>query len=541
VIPPTPDAGPGRGEEFRGRRVATNSMIVIVGQVLFTAIGLVTTPVTLSHIGVIEFGLWTIITTAVGYITVVDPGFGDMVTRYGARAHLEGDRALGARLCSLASLFWLGLGALLLPLVLWLVPLYVGTLHLHPGLDSVADRYFYWGFAITVAGSLAAIMSSRLTATGDQWLVTVIDTTTRLLYCVLLLVLLFKGYRLNALVFATSAQIVLTFLVTCFYVVRRAGPLYGNPLRLHGALVREVVRFGGWLQLGGALEALTYETDPVVIGALVSVPRVTSYGIGQRVARQSTYFAFIAQTSILPAISAAHAAREGLGAIRRMYTRANRMVVLLGCVIGGAVLGMAPVIIAAWFGRPYLFADGATCLAVLALMLGLPRPATAATIMALGRVGLGVRAQFLAFAVNLPLTLLLVRPMGMFGVMLATVIAKLAATTYLLIRFHRLVEGTARELLFSWLYKLLLAILAGAGAARLALAFLPHSVVHQRLPALGALVVLGALYLVVFSAVLRATRYFGGDDLTWFAEILPGPLSRLVSNETVRRLAGAAR
>jgi len=541
VTPSGPETSPaGRGTEFRGKRVATNSMIVIVGQVLFTAIGLVTTPVTLSHVGVVEFGLWTIITSAVGYITVVDPGFGDMVTRYGARAHLAGDRVLGARLGSLATLFWLGIGVVFIPLLLWAVPLYVGHLHLHPGLDSVAENYFYWGYAITVAGSLVAIMSSRLTAIGDQWLVTTIDTVTRLVYCAMLLALLFRGYKLNALVVATSAQIAITFLATCFFVLRRAGALYGNPFRLHGGLVREVVRFGGWLQLGGALEALTYETDPLVIGAVVGVKRATPYGIGQRVARQSTYFAFIAQTSILPAISAAYAANEGLAAIRRMYERANRMVVLLGCVIGGAVLGMAPVIIAAWFGRAYLFADGATCLAVIALMIGLPRPATAAVIMAMGRVGIGVRAQFLAFAINLPLTLLLVRPMGMFGVMLATVIAKLVATAYLLVTFHRLVEGSARELLFSWLNKLLLAIFMAAGAARLALGLLPISVVHDRIPALGALAALGALYVVVFSVVLRVTRYFKSDDLVWFSQILPGPIGRVVARPAVRRLAGTA-
>lgn len=528
-----------RGDAFRGRRVAYNSVAMIGGQIAITLIGLVTTPVTLSHVGLVEFGLFVTITTSIAYITIIDPGFGDMVTRYGARAHIEGDRTLGARLCSLFSLFWIGIGLLGLPLFVWLMPLYVHHINLSPGLRGVAIEFFYWAYAYLVFGSVASILTARLTAIGDQWLVTVIDTATRVAYGVLVLVLLFDGFKLKALIVASSAQLVLQIGATLYFVVRRAGAPFGNPMRLDRHLIKEVSRFGGWLQLGGVLEALTYDTDPLIIATFVSVARVGTYSIGQRVARQSTYFAYIAQSSILSAISAAYAANEGLVAMRRMYTRANRIVVLTGGVIGGAVLGMAPVIIAAWFGRSYQYGDAVSCLAAAGLMLGLPRPVAAAVIMAMGRVGLGVRAQVLAFLVNLALTLALVGPLGMFGVLWGTVIGKLVATTYLLVRFHRMVDGSARELLYAWLTKLLVAIAAGAGVARLIIYELPRSTVNERLPALAALCGLGAAYLVVVAIVLRATQYFGTEDLAWFGDILPARLSRVVRSRTVHWVLGA--
>jgi len=538
------DAGPSaqRGAEFRGRRVATNSMTMLSGLVLFTLIGFVTTPVVLSHVGLVEFGLWTLIMTTVAYITVVDPGFGDLITRYGARAHLEGNRALAARLCSLATVVWLGFGLLLLPFVLWVVPAWIPHLHLHAGLNHVAEEYLYWGYGYTIAGCVSANMSSRLTAIGDQWLVTIIDAATRLVYAGVLLGMLLTGSKLSALVVSSSIQLGLTYVVTIGIVWARAGAPYGNPLRLHGALVREATRFGGWLQLGGVLELLTYETDGLVIGTFDSVARVGTYGIAQRAAGMTTYFGFFAQSSMLAAISAAHAAGEGLVAMRRMYRRAVRLVALLGGAIAGALLGTAPVFLAFWLNRypgGVRITDAATCLAVAALLVGLPRPAAAATIMAMGRVGIGVRAQFAAFVINLVLTIALVRPFGMFGVMLATVIAKIAATSYLLARFHRLVEGSASELLFSWAGKLLFAIGAGAGACRLALLFLPDDVVHHRGPAFVALVPLVLLYVVVFALVIRTTRYFSEEDLAWFAEILPSPLARVVKSRGTRRLLGA--
>jgi O-antigen/teichoic acid export membrane protein len=534
-------AVPRRGAEFRGRRVAINSMTLLGGQILFSLLGFVTTPVVLSHVGLLEFGLWGLIMTTVAYITVVDPGFGDLITRYGAQAHVRGDRALGARLCSLASIVWIGFGILGLPIILWAIPAWIPHLHLGTGLARVSLEFFQWGYAYTVAACLTANLSSRLSAIGDQWLVTLIDAATRLVYAGVLLGMLFSGSKLSALVIASSVQLVVTYVVTFVFVSKRAGSPYGNPLSLDRSMIREMTRFGSWLQLGGVLELLTYETDAFVISTFVSVRRNGTYTIAQKPAVLTTYFGFLAQSSMLSAISAAYAAGEGLAAMRRMYTRANRLVALLGSLIGGMLLGTAPVFLAFWLGSyqgGIPLTDAATCLAVAALLIGLPRPAAAATIMAMGRIGLGVRAQAAAFVINLGLTIALVKPMGMVGVMLATVIAKLVATAYLLVRFHRLVEGSARELLFSWMTKLLVAIMAGAGCARLVLLALPDAVVHQRLAAFGALALLGGVYALVFALVIRVTRYFRNEDLSWFEEILPGPLARVVSHRVTRVILG---
>lgn len=536
-----PDVPAQRSDAHRGRRVAVNSMTMLSGQILFTIIGFATTPVVLSHVGLTEFGLWTLITSTVAYITVVDPGFGDLITRYGARAHLEGDRALAAKLCSLASIVWLGIGALGLPLLLFALPAWIHHLHLHTGLANVAIRFFDWGYAYTVFGCLQAILSARLTAIGDQWLVTIIDAATRLVYAGVLLGLLLTGSRLGALVIASSAQVLLTYVVTLGFVWKRAGPAYGNPLGLQGSLVREATRFGGWLQLGGVLELLTYETDGFVIGTFVpsGIQRVGTYGIATKAAGMTTYFAFFAQSSLLAAISAAYAAGEGLEAMRRMYRRAVRLVALIGGTIAGGLLGTAPVFLAFWlnhYAGGVTITDAAACLAVGALLVGLPRPAAAATIMAMGRVGIGVRAQLAAFCINLVLTVALVGPLGILGVMLATLVAKIVATGYLLVRFHRLVEGRASDLLFSWATKLVCAIGAGAGACRLALSFLPADVVQHRGPAALALLGLGVLYLLVVAVMIRATRFFSAEDLDWFADILPGPLGRAATSPVARLL-----
>jgi O-antigen/teichoic acid export membrane protein len=530
-----------RGPEYRGGRAATNSVVMALGQLFVLVIALVTTPITFNRLGYTEFGIWTLALSAIGYITVIDPGFTDLVTRYGAQARVRGETHVAARICALGSLVWLGFGAVLTPLVILLVPLAVHHLGLNPGVASVATSFFYWSYALVVFGSLQATLSGRLTGIGEQWLVTTIDVATRVVYAVVLVALLWHGWRLSAIVAATTTQFALAYLATFVAIARRDGVPYASPRGLDRQVLRDLFRFGGLLQFNSLLDTLTYETDPVVIAVLVGPQATALWGIAQRLSRQITYFAYIPQSNVLPAIAASHAAGEGLEAMRRMYVRANRIVVLLGAFLAGTIIAFGPIMLRAWLFHSFTTAPHdasiATILVALTMMAGLPRPVTANAILAMGRVGLGVRAQIMAFVVNVVLTLALVGPMGLNGVLLGTVVAKVVATTYLTVRFAKIVESTFFELVWPWLAPLLAITTLTAVAGRVAMHLWPGAHEHW-LTAFVALIVLGLAYSGLYALGLRLTHYFSAEDLEWLKGTAPGRLGRVLSPRVIELLSG---
>lgn len=535
-----------RGEEYRGRRAARNSMSLLLNKVPIAVVALVTTPFAINKLPLDEVGVWTLAATTLGYIAIADPGFSDIVTRYGAQGRVRGDLRVAARIATLGSLLWLAFGILMAPVVWAIVPVAMdhvqATTHLAlaTSVRAASVTFFYWFFAIIVFTSIQATVSGQLVAHGDLWIVACIDAATRVIYGAVMITLLLRGWTLSAIVAATVVQYVLAYLATIAAIIWRGGRPYGDPRKLDPALRRELFRFGGLLQFNSLLDTLTYETDPVVLGFALGADSAAVWSIANRLAIQVTAVASIPQSNVLPAMSASHAATEGLAAMRRIYVRAQRVIMLTGAFVAGTIIAVGPLLLKAWLGRPFTLhhsATVATVLVALVMIAGLPRQATANAILALGRVGIGVKPNVVAFVLNVVLTVALVIPFGLTGVLIGTLAAKLVATSMLLHRFVRLLEGTWRELVWSWLGPLVAVTAATAVLGRIALHFVP-SVLSVRAEALVALVVFGLAYSALYAMGLRIFRYFSVADLTWLKSSAPGPTGRILTPRVIRLLAG---
>ena len=531
---PTP---PSRGHEYRAARAATNSLINAAGIVVVLLIALITTPIALSHLGLVEFGIWSFVTVAVGYISKLDPNFGGMVMRYGAMGRVAGDHKIAARICSVGTLAWIAIAVVLAPFLVAIVHPLMGHMGYSPGVRVAAERFFYWTYALIFAGSILATLSSRLLAVGEQWIVTIIDAVTRVIYGVVLVWLLVSGWRLSAIVVATTVQYVVAYIATFTAIALRHGTPYASPRGISHEVRQELKRFSGWFQLNAILDTLTYETDPVVISVLVSPTATGIWSIATRLARQITYFGYIPNGNILPAVSAAVAANEGPDALRRIYGRANRVITLIGTVMGGLVVAFGPVLFLAWLNNPFHEASWATILIALGILAGTPRPVTGAAIFALGKVGLGTRAQFVAFVVNVVLTLALVKPFGLSGVLVGTLVAKMCATSYLLLRFSRLIAVPARELVWPWLSRVVLIGATATITGRLAMDHWSYAL-SSRGHAAIALIALGLLFAAVTLIMMRVTKLFAHDDLLWLRGAMPSPIRRLFPDRAISLMSG---
>jgi O-antigen/teichoic acid export membrane protein len=405
-----------------------------------------------------------------------------------------------------------------------------------PGVRVAAERFFYWTYALIFLGSILSTLSSRLLAVGEQWIVTIIDATTRLLYGIVLVWCLTRDMRLSAIIVATTTQYVVAYLATLLVISLRHGTPYASPRGIPRTTRRELRKFSGWFQLNAILDTLTYETDPVVISVMVSPTATGIWSIATRLARQITYFGYIPNGNILPAVSAAVAANEGPEALQRIYTRASRIITLIGVVMGGLVISCGPVLFLAWLNNPFHEASFATILIALGILAGTPRPVAGAAIFALGKVGLGTRAQAVAFVVNTTLTLALVKPFGLSGVLVGTLVAKVSATSYLLGRFARLINVPARQLIAPWLTRVLTIGAVATISCRVVMDHWSWALETRSHAGLAALA-LTALFGTITLLMLRATHLFTRDDMVWLRGAMPTPLRRLFPDRAISLLS----
>ena len=505
-------------------------------------IGLVITPVSLKHLGLIEFGIWGYVNTTISYLALVDPGFGLIVTRYAARARTSDERAMVRRVATFGLVAWSLCLAAFSPVLLLVVPILVHHLHLHSSEQHVATTVFFWAYFFFFISIVADTFGRILIGLGALWLSSIIDFGTRLVYGVLAIVLLIDGLGIWALIVASTAQVLLSAIAIWIALRRRFGPVFGNPLRIDRSDLWDLFRAGGWYQIASLLGALNSDTDPLVIGTFVGPTNVGIYNVAVRLAAQASYLPGLLQKALLPTIAASRP--DDVDHNRMMRTAAitgNRLTSLFSFAVGVGVIGLSPVIYRAWLGRLYPGVDTATAILVIAFLAAALGTTVGTVLFAIGKISLAAKIVAAGVVANVALTLALVVPLGMVGVLIGTVAANATVAIVAILVLNRRLAISLRESVWTWLWRLLIASGLAGGSCRLLLLALPVQWQDGRGKAFGILCLLGALYAITLLLGLRLTRFFHDGDLSLLRQAFPGRLSRLASWPPVLWLARATR
>jgi O-antigen/teichoic acid export membrane protein len=439
-------------------------------------------------------------------------------------------------LVSVGVLAWLGIGTLLSPLALFLIPLLVSHLHLAPSVGRVAKVVFYWGYAYVFFNASVSIVGSVLTGMGELWLTSLVNVVTRVLYALLLVGFLLSGFGLYSLIYASSVQTLATFIFFVIIIRRRVGRPFGNPFRLGRALLKELVQFGGWTQLQGLFVVATYETDPLVIGTLISPAAVGVYSVADRLAQQIRFVPSILLSSLLPAASELHA-KQKYDELRKAAIYGNRYTSFLCFGASGLIIALSSVLFRVWLNRTYPNLDLITALLIASyLLVGLSVTGLALS-TAMGRADLAAKLAPIGLVINLILTLALVKPLGIVGVLYGTVISMTIWVIIYLRAFHRFLGVSSRDAVWSWLWKLTLVTGVAATLTRLVLSALPSAWMSHRTSSVAVLSALTIVYAVLFLVGLYVSHFVTPGDLEMAERILPGRATPIARSRVAKWMA----
>jgi len=490
----------------------------------------------------IEFGIWGYVSTTINYLALIDPGFGLFVNRYAARARTPNERTLVRRVATFGVCAWFVILSALSPIVLLGAPILVHHLHLNSPEQHAALTVFFWGYFYFFVSVASGTIGQILIGIGALWLNSIIDFGTRVVYGVLAVILLIDGFGIWALIIASTSQVLLATTATWVAIRRHFGPVLGNPLRIERSVLRELARSGGWFQIATVAYALNTDTDPLVIGTFVNAPDVGIYNVANKLAVQANYLPGVLQRALFPAIASSRPEdNDHDQTLRTAAINGNRLTSLFSFAVGAAIVGLSPVVYRAWLGRLYPGVDTATAILVIAGLAAAVGTTVGTLLFATGQISLAAKITAAGVGANLALTLALVVPLGMTGVLIGTVAANVTAMLVGTTVLNRRLAISWRDSVWTWLWRLLIAAGLAAGSCRLVLVALPPSWQDGRGTAFGTLCLLGALYAIMLLLGLRLTRFFHDDDITLVREVVPGPLGRLAGWRPVLWLAGGPR
>lgn len=493
------ESGPAKDVTIRShvfRSTASN----LAGQAVILGTGFLLAPFVLHRIGPSDYGLWILISSLTGYASVLEFGISSAVIKYVAEFRVKGEREEMHALVATALSLYTILGVLAILFSVALALLLPRIINVPPGDESTAVKLVLLagiGLGISIPATIIVGVLRGLQRFDLLNLLYVINT---LLNAAVTIAVLLLGWGVIGIAAAAIPVTILTQLPG-LWLVRRADPAMRIGWR--GArrdLVRTVTGFSFSLFLIQIARQLQMRTDELVIAARLPIAAVTPYSFGRRLGEIPNQLANQFIRTLMPLASGLHAESDWTR-LRAMYVASSRLAVAISAPLAAILSVLAPTFLTLWIGPQYARYWPVVLLISLSSVIGISQYPAGAMLQGMARHNILAVTSILNGVVNLGLSLVLVRSMGINGVALGTLVPTILEGIVIIPFSMRLLGVRWSDVIRdAWIPALVPVIPTVAVLYALQAAMQPSSWIL-----LGLTAAVGGLVYMVFYFIFRAT------------------------------------
>ena len=432
-----------------GRLVFRNTLVNAFGGIAVLGLNFVIIAFAINHLGSSAYGVWVLalsFSITGGYLSVADLGLQQGIVKFVADASGAHRRDQIGEVVSSALAVLSGL-AILAILILLVFAAVAGHLFNVPPDLQTPLRLLFLVLSIEAAVGLPGVAFVGVLEGLQRYaIIRLVDVVRQCMAAVLVLIVL---TRHGGVVWFGAAMTAPGVMATAGYVgaAWRAVPELRVSVRLVSLdALRPLARFSAWLFIARIGGVVWRQMDKVIIAVLLTSTVLTGYEIAARIQGAAAFALAFTASAVVPA-TASLVAQGSVERLRDLLLRGTRytMAVCLPATIAAMIL--ARPLIVAWVGPD--FADVATATQLfLAYQLTVSTASIANTMLVgLGRVRAVTLYATVAVLINLGVSVALVHPWGIKGVIAGTLIGY-GITTPLYIRLvlHELGLGIGRFL-----------------------------------------------------------------------------------------------
>jgi O-antigen/teichoic acid export membrane protein len=404
----------------RSTRIVRNTLSNSVGRVVTMATSFVMTPFILHSVGEAAFGTWVLANVLVSYGALLDLGMGSAIVKHVADARAREDIDDAHTLLATATRAYAGLAVV--AVTAGLVLSTVGSRLIGVGTGASTGRAVLVLVSVTFAINLAATpVTATLRGLQRYDVTNALTVVSALTTAALTVVVLRSGGGLVGMV-AVTVPVALVSQAVAVVVLRRVDRTFAvrwSPTSRSAA--RKLTRFGLTLTVSQVAVLLQKRTSEIVIGALVSVSAVAPYALARRLSDLPHMISDQFIKVLLPVASELHATGSP-EAMRRLYLASTRVTLALMFPLGLCTAFLSADLLELWVGAQYRDQAVLVVILVIASVAFTSQWPAGSVFQGMGRFGPFAVASLLSGVANVALSLLLVRPFGLVGVAVGTLV-----------------------------------------------------------------------------------------------------------------------
>lgn len=325
---------------------------IVVG--INSIVGILYTPYMLRMLGQNEYGLYSLAASVIAYLGIMDFGFGNAIVRYTAKFRAEKNEARIKSLLGMFSIIYFCIG--IITFILGLVLYFNTDLIFHKTLsieDLVQTKIMMLLLAFNLGFTFCFnVYGSAITAYEDFIYMRIVQIIRIILNTIVMIVLLYWGYKAIALVVTQTIFNILTLALNYLYFKFKLhlGLSFKN---LEWNLLREIGAYSFWIFIATIADRLYWSTGPFFLGAEVGSIAVAIFSVAVSLQHLYGSFAMAISNVFLPKISILTANQCSDIEISNLFIKIGRLqFIVISFFISGFVVFGQP-FINIWAGNGY--------------------------------------------------------------------------------------------------------------------------------------------------------------------------------------------
>ena len=323
--------------------------------ILSTVIQLVYTPLLIRMLGQSEYGLYSLVSSVIGYLTVLDLGFGNAIVvftaKYRANKQYEKEKKLHGMFLVIFCI--IGLIAGLLGLLLYFnVPLLFGKTMTDIELHKAKIMMLILSFNLAVTFPFS-IYSSIITAYEKFTFQKIMSILNTLLKPLLMIPLLFLGYKSIIMTVVITVVNIIVLLSNYFYCKKKLG-INIKFMGFDKKLFKTIFSYSFFIFLGVIVDKVNWSVDQFVLGAVSGTIAVSLYSVASQINTLFVNLSSAMSGILLPKMSKMIAKKSSDKEMTNEFIKVGRIQYLIIFLMASGFTLFGKEFIMAWAGKDFV-------------------------------------------------------------------------------------------------------------------------------------------------------------------------------------------
>lgn len=403
-------------------RVSKNILYNFGGQVALLFLGVLTTPIIIHKLGNENFGVLVLITSLVGYFSILDFGLGAAIIKNISEAYAKKDQKELKKIISTAFSTFLIIGILGAVLIICLTRILVNNvLHISPVISSSVETAFYISSLSFLISMISVVFVSIPSAFQRMDIVNIRNILLGLFNTLGTILLLVLGFNLIAIVIWNVLTAILAALFF-FIIISRLLPDASLTIGFDREIFQKLFRFGGFKFISNISGQITFQLDRFLIGVFYPISFLAFYNPPLSLIQKSFSSILNITGATFPAVTESHTIGD-MERIQKLYLRMSRLIAFITFPVLAIFFIGAEQLINLWLGGEFA-REGAPVLRIFSIAYIFIAISAAPVVVSEGMNKPKIPAFFgaLGALINLIAALILIPRFGIQGAALALLV-----------------------------------------------------------------------------------------------------------------------